>query len=175
LSKLIDQEIQNHKNGLPSGISLKLNNITNYPLINKLYEASQAGVKVKMIVRGICCLVPGVKGLSENITVLSIVDKFLEHPRVFIFENAGEKKIYLSSADFMTRNIENRIEVACPIYDKELQQQILDTFDISWEDNVKARIVNQSPQNKRVKPIDGAPAQRSQWTIYDYYKNKLMQ
>ncbi|HCZ09870.1 MAG TPA: polyphosphate kinase 1, partial [Flavobacteriaceae bacterium] len=108
LSKLIDQEIENKKNGLPSGISLKLNNITNYPLVDKLYEASQAGVKIKMMVRGICCLVPGVKGLSENITVLSVVDKFLEHPRVLIFENGGEKKIYLSSADFMTRNIENR-------------------------------------------------------------------
>ena len=103
---MIDNEIENHQKGLPSGISLKLNNITNYPLIEKLYQASQAGVKIKMIVRGICCLVPGVKGLSENITVLSVVDKFLEHSRVIIFENAGEKKIYLSSADFMTRNIE---------------------------------------------------------------------
>ncbi|MEC9134729.1 MAG: polyphosphate kinase 1, partial [Bacteroidota bacterium] len=108
ISKMIDNEIENHQKGLPSGISLKLNNITNYPLVEKLYQASQAGVKIKMIVRGICCLVPGVKGLSENITVLSVVDKFLEHSRVIIFENAGEKKIYLSSADFMTRNIENR-------------------------------------------------------------------
>ena len=175
LSKLIDQEIENKKNGLPSGISLKLNNITNYPLVDKLYEASQAGVKIKMMVRGICCLVPGVKGLSENITVLSVVDKFLEHPRVLIFENGGEKKIYLSSADFITRNIENRVEVACPVYDKEIQKQILDTFDLSWNDNTKARIVNQHPQNKMVTPKKGAPMQRSQWTIYDYYKNKLIQ
>ena len=175
LSKLIDQEIENKKNGLPSGISLKLNNITNYPLVDKLYEASQAGVKIKMMVRGICCLVPGVKGLSENITVLSVVDKFLEHPRVLIFENGGEKKIYLSSADFMTRNIENRVEVACPVYDTEIQKQILDTFDLSWNDNTKARIVNQHPQNKMVTPKKGAPMQRSQWTIYDYYKNKLIQ
>ena len=175
LSKLIDQEIQNKKNGLPSGISLKLNNITNYPLVDKLYEASQAGVKIKMMVRGICCLVPGVKGLSENITVLSVVDKFLEHPRVLIFENGGEKKIYLSSADFMTRNIENRVEVACPVYDTEIQKQILDTFDLSWNDNTKARVVNQHPQNKMVTPKKGAQMQRSQWTIYDYYKNKLIQ
>ena len=175
LSKLIDQEIENKKNGLPSGISLKLNNITNYPLVDKLYEASQAGVKIKMMVRGICCLVPGVKGLSENITVLSVVDKFLEHPRVLIFENGGEKKIYLSSADFMTRNIENRVEVACPVYDTEIQKQILDTFDLSWNDNTKARVVNQHPQNKMVTPKKGAPMQRSQWTIYDYYKNKLIQ
>ena len=173
ISKLIDNEIQNHKNGLSSGILLKLNNITNYPLVDKLYEASQAGVKIRMIVRGICCLVPGVKGLSENITVLSIVDKFLEHPRVLIFENAGDKKIYLSSADFMTRNIENRIEVACPVYDKELQQQILDTFELSWKDNIKARIVNQNPQNKMVIPQLGQATQRSQWTTYAYLKNKL--
>ena len=173
ISKMIDNEIENHQKGLPSGISLKLNNITNYPLVEKLYQASQAGVKIKMIVRGICCLVPGVKGLSENITVLSVVDKFLEHSRVIIFENAGEKKIYLSSADFMTRNIENRVEVACPIYDKELQQQILDTFELSWKDNTKARIVNQNPQNKMVKPKSEDKIQRSQWTTYDYYKNKL--
>ena len=173
ISKMIDNEIENHHKGLPSGISLKLNNITNYPLVEKLYQASQAGVKIKMIVRGICCLVPGVKGLSENITVLSVVDKFLEHSRVIIFENAGEKKIYLSSADFMTRNIENRVEVACPVYDKELQQQILDTFELSWKDNTKARIVNQNPQNKMVKPKAGDKIQRSQWTTYDYYKNKL--
>ena len=133
LSKLIDNEISNHKNGLPSGIKLKINNITNYKLVDKLYEASQAGVKVKMIVRGICCLVPGIEGLSENIKVISIVDKFLEHPRVYIFENAGNRKIYLSSADWMTRNIENRVEVGCPIYDKDLQQEILDIFYISWE------------------------------------------
>ena len=93
LSKLIDKEISNNQKGLPSGIKLKINNITNYPLVNKLYEASQAGVKVKMIVRGVCCLVPGVKGLSENIQVISIVDKFLEHPRVYIFKNAGDRKI----------------------------------------------------------------------------------
>ncbi|MCH1452914.1 MAG: polyphosphate kinase 1 [Flavobacteriaceae bacterium] len=175
LSKLIDKEIQNHKNGLPSGISLKLNNITNHPLIDKLYEASQAGVKVKMIVRGICCLIPGVKGMSKNITVVSVVDKFLEHPRVFIFENGGDNKIYLSSADFMTRNIENRVEVACPVYDKELQQQILDTFNISWNDNTKGRIVNQNPQNKMIRPKKGDTQVRSQWMTYDYYKNKLIQ
>ena len=94
---------------------------------------------------------------------------------MYIFENAGDKKIYISSADFMTRNIENRVEVACPIYDKELQQQILDTFNISWNDNIKARIVNQTPQNTMVKPRDGEAEQRSQWTTYAYYKNKLTQ
>ena len=174
LSKLIDNEISNHKNGLPSGIKLKINNITNYKLVDKLYEASQAGVKVKMIVRGICCLVPGIEGLSENIKVISIVDKFLEHPRVYIFENAGNRKIYLSSADWMTRNIENRVEVGCPIYDKDLQQEILDIFYISWKDNIKARVVNKSPQNKIVTPSKDEFINRSQWETYAYYKKKLI-
>ena len=174
LSKLIDNEISNHKNGLPSGIKLKINNITNYKLVDKLYEASKAGVKVKMIVRGICCLVPGIEGLSENIKVISIVDKFLEHPRVYIFENAGNRKIYLSSADWMTRNIENRVEVGCPIYDKDLQQEILDIFYISWNDNIKARVVNKSPQNKIVKPSKDEFINRSQWETYAYYKKKLI-
>ena len=175
LSKLIDNEIENHKKGLPSGIYLKINNITNYPLIDKLYEASEGGVKIKMIVRGICCLIPGVKGLSENITVISVLDKFLEHPRVYIFENSGEKKIFISSADLMTRNIENRVEVACPIYDKELQEQIFDTFNISWNDNTKGRIVNQNPQNKMIAPKEGEIAQRSQFTTYNYYQNKIIE
>ena len=174
LSKLIDNEISNHKNGLPSGIKLKINNITNYKLVDKLYEASKAGVKVKMIVRGICCLVPGIEGLSENIKVISIVDKFLEHPRVYIFENAGNRKIYLSSADWMTRNIENRVEVGCPIYDKDLQQEILDIFYISWKDNIKARVVNKSPQNKIVTPSKDEFINRSQWETYAYYKKKLI-
>ena len=174
LSKLIDNEISNHKNGLPSGIKLKINNITNYKLVDKLYEASQAGVKVKMIVRGICCLVPGIEGLSENIKVISIVDKFLEHPRVYIFENAGNRKIYLSSADWMTRNIENRVEVGCPIYDKDLQQEILDIFYISWKDNIKARVVNKSPQNEIITPSKDEFINRSQWETYAYYKKKLI-
>jgi polyphosphate kinase len=174
LSKLIDKEIENNKKGLPSGINLKINNITNHPLVDKLYEASQAGVEVKMIVRGVCCLVPGVEGLSENIKVISVVDKYLEHPRVYIFKNAGDRKIYLSSADWMTRNIENRVEVGCPIYDKDLQQEILDTFNISWNDNIKARIVNQSPQNNMIIPHTRELKQRSQWSTYAYYENKLI-
>ena len=95
-----------------------------------------------MIVRGICCLIPGLKNLSENIEVISIIDRFLEHSRVYIFENSGDNSVYISSADFMTRNIENRVEVATPIYDKLLKKQINDVFEIAWNDNVKARLVN---------------------------------
>ena len=114
-------------------------------------------------------MIPGVKGISENIEVISIVDRYLEHPRLYIFENGGNLKVYISSADFMTRNIENRVEVAAPIYDPSLQKQILDVFDIIWKDNVKARIINKATQNllrkSSEKPV------RSQWAIYDYYKN----
>jgi len=171
LIRLIDNEIENKKAGKTARIRLKLNNITNYKIINKLYEASCAGVSIDMIVRGICCLIPGVKGMSENIRVISIVDKYLEHPRVYIFENAGDPKMYISSADWMTRNIDNRVEVACPIYDKDLQKELLDTFMISWKDNVKARLVNTYEQNAFV-PTQGE-AIRSQWATYAYYKNKL--
>ena len=123
-----------------------------------------------MIVRGICCLIPGVKGLSENIEVISILDRFLEHPRVFIFQNSGDKKVYISSADFMTRNLKSRVEVSCPIYDPDLQDEIIDVFKISWNDNVKSRIINLNNQNrlKKAKSV----LNRSQWKTYEYYKKK---
>ena len=169
LVELIDNEIQNKNLGKKSKIKLKLNSITNYKIISKLYEASIAGVKIEMIVRGVCCLIPGVKGMSENIKVISVVDKYLEHPRIYIFENAGKPKIYISSADWMTRNFENRIEVTCPIYDTDLQNQILDTFHISWSDNVKSRFINEvKGKNKRKKNISNI---RSQFETYRYFKN----
>jgi len=168
LVKMINKEIENHKSGLSSGIRLKLNAITNFSIIDKLYQASSEGVKIQMIVRGICCLIPGIKGMSENIEVISIVDKFLEHPRVYQFDNGGSPKIYISSADFMTRNIENRVEVAVPIYDVRLQRQIKDVLDIIWNDNVKARRLNGPNQNAFVK--NNLKANRSQFEIYEYYK-----
>lgn len=171
LIRLIENEIQHKREGKNARIRLKLNNITNYKIISKLYEASNAGVQIDMIVRGICCLIPGVKGMSENIRVVSIVDKFLEHPRVYIFENIDQPVMYISSADWMTRNIDNRVEVACPILDKELQQELLDTFTISWNDNVKARFVNTQNQNEFVQ--NSSPSLRSQWETYAYYKAKL--
>ena len=171
LVKMINQEIENHKAGLPSGIRLKLNAITNFSMIEKLYEASIAGVPIQMIVRGICCLIPGVKGMSENIEVISVVDRYLEHPRVYHFTNGGTPKIYISSADFMTRNIENRVEVAAPIYDTDLQRQITEVFDIIWNDNIKARRLNGSTQNAFIKN-DSTPI-RSQFEIFDYYKKEV--
>ena len=170
LKHLIDEEIKNAKAGKEAYIKLKMNNITSYKMIDKLYEASRAGVKIQMIVRGICCLVPGIEGMSENIEVISIIDKFLEHPRLFIFANGGNPKFYISSADWMTRNISFRVEVGCPIYDKAIQQELIDTFEISWADNVKARIINEA-QDNTYRPHTTPPL-RSQVALYEYYQHK---
>lgn len=169
--KLIDQQIEASKNGTGGYMRLKMNSLSSYEMVDKLYEASCAGVKIDMIVRGICCLIPGVKGMSENINVISIVDKFLEHPRVYIFGKDENSKIYISSADWMTRNIENRVEVSCPIYSEELKQEIIDNFNICWKDNVKARLIN--TENENEYRIDDNPKVRSQIALYDYYLDKL--
>ncbi|MGB1314318.1 polyphosphate kinase 1 [Bizionia paragorgiae] len=168
---LIDNEIENVKAGKPAYIRLKMNSISSYKMIDKLYEASKAGVKIQMIVRGICCLVPGVKGMSENIEVVSIIDKFLEHTRLYIFCNNDDPKVYISSADWMTRNIDNRVEVSCPIYQESIKSELLDTFDICWNDNVKARILNETQDNTYKR--NNLPKIRSQFATYDYLKNKL--
>ncbi len=171
LYALIDAEITNHKNGLPSGIKIKLNSLSDFKIINRLYDASRAGVKIQLIVRGICCLIPGVPGMSENIEVISIVDKFLEHPRLFIFENGGDPKYYISSADFMGRNLDNRVEISCPIYDPDIKQQLIDTFEISWSDNVKARVISDKQDNAYRN--SSSTKIRSQFKLYDYYLEKL--
>ncbi|MFD1613613.1 polyphosphate kinase 1 [Gelatiniphilus marinus] len=169
--KLIDAEIEKVKQGKTGRIRLKMNSISSYVMIDKLYEASRAGVKIQMIVRGICCLIPGVQDMSENIEVISVVDKFLEHSRLYIFGEGSDCKVYISSADWMTRNIENRVEVSCPIYNKAIKQEIIDTFQISWSDNVKARLINTAQENEY--RINDNPKVRSQIAIYDYYLNKL--
>ncbi len=168
---LINTEIENCKKGLSSGIQIKLNSLSDTAMIDKFYEASKVGVKIKMIVRGICCLIPGIKGLSENIEVISIVDKFLEHPRMFIFENGGLPKYYISSADFMSRNLDTRVEISCPIYDLDIQRELQDTFDICWSDNVKARVISVKQDNS-YKKSNGLKV-RSQIETYNYYLNKL--
>ena len=168
---LIETEIKNKKAGLPSGIKLKLNSLSDFKMIDKLYEASRAGVKIKMIVRGICCLIPGVKGMSENIEAISIVGKLLEHPRMFIFENGGNTKVYISSADFMGRNLDNRVEITCPIYDSDIKKELLENFEIGWRDNVKARLISDKNDNAYRK--NNKPPVRSQFKMYDYHLNKL--
>ncbi|MCG2461880.1 polyphosphate kinase 1 [Flavobacteriaceae bacterium F89] len=168
---LIDKEIANAKAGKEAHIKIKMNSFTSYKMVDKLYEASNAGVKIQLIIRGICCLVPGIPGMSENIEAISVVDKFLEHPRVFIFCNNGEPKVYISSADWMTRNLDYRVEVGCPIYDEDIKQELLDTFEISWSDNVKARVFSALQDNAYKR--DDNPRIRSQFATYDYYVKKL--
>jgi len=169
--KLIDNEIANAIVGKEAYIKIKMNSFTSYKMVDKLYEASRAGVKIKLIIRGICCLVPGVKGMSENIEAISVVDKFLEHPRIFIFANEDNPKVFISSADWMTRNLDYRVEVGCPIYDEEVKQELIDTFEISWSDNLKARIFSEKQDNAYRK--SRSPKIRSQFATYDYYLNKL--
>ncbi|MEF3079239.1 polyphosphate kinase 1 [Winogradskyella poriferorum] len=171
LFSLIDKEIENAKNGKNAYIKLKMNSISSYKMVDKLYEASRAGVKIQMIVRGLCCLVPGVKAMSENIEIISIVDKFLEHTRLYVFSNNDNPLVYISSADWMTRNIEHRVEVSCPIYDEDIKQELQDLFEICWNDNVKARHINETQDNTYLR--NDKPKIRAQFDTYNYYLKKL--
>ncbi len=166
---MINQEIKAAKEGEACGLTFKCNNLVDPELIDKLYEASQAGVPVRLIVRGMCSLVPGVNGISENIEAISIVDRFLEHPRVYMFYNRGDPRYFLSSADLMTHNIDYRVEVMCPVYDSAAKKILQDILDIQWADNVKARVLESNlmnrlrlPRKKKTKRI------RSQEAIHRY-------
>ena len=170
-TSLIEQEINHVKNGKTGLIKLKMNSLTNYNIIESLYDASREGVQVQLIVRGVCCLIPGIKKMSENIEVISVVDKFLEHTRMMIFENDGDPLVYISSADWMTRNLDNRVEVSCPIYDPDIKQDLLDTFAITWADNVKARFLNGKEPNIYKK--SSFEQRRTQIDMYSHYKKKL--
>ena len=166
--ELIDTETANASRGLPAAITVKVNNLVDNGVIDRLYTASRAGVKINMVVRGMCTLIPGVAGLSDNIRIISIVDRFLEHPRVMIFHNNGDEKIYISSADWMTRNLDYRIEVATPIFSQVLKQRIKDIIEIQLKDNVKARIIDETQKNEYVKQKKGSQKVRSQMEIYHY-------
>jgi len=169
--KLINQEIENAKQGKTARMVLKMNSLEDKEMIIKLYEASQAGVKVRLIVRGICCLTPGIPGISENIEIISIVDRFLEHSRIFIFHNDGDEKIYVSSADWMYRNLSKRIETAFPIYNEAIKEEIKDVIAIQLMDNVKARIVDKNNRNE-YKVTESDKPIRSQTATYYYYKKR---
>ena len=169
--KLIDREIENALNGLPACIWLKMNSLSDYKMIDRLYDASRAGVQIKLIIRGICCLIPGIPGMSENIEAISIVDNLLEHSRIYIFGNNEQPEVFISSADFMTRNIDERVEVTCPIYDENIKQELIDTFTICWNGNVKVRLHNEKLTNQYRE--DGRKAFRAQLEIYNYYRNKI--
>ncbi|MCK5452770.1 MAG: polyphosphate kinase 1 [Calditrichia bacterium] len=170
--KLIQNEMKIAKAGKPAYIFAKMNSLVDQTMIKKLYKASQAGVQIKLIIRGICSLIPGIKGLSENIEAISIVDKYLEHSRIFLFGNGGEEIYYISSADWMIRNLDNRVEAAVPIYDKDVQQELKDFFMIQFKDNFKSRIFNQK-QDNRYQRNEKEPVFRAQENLYQYLKEKL--
>ncbi|MCO5950235.1 MULTISPECIES: polyphosphate kinase 1 [Mucilaginibacter] len=170
--KLIDNEIKNAKAGKKAYMILKMNSLADEQLIAKLYQANNSGVKITLIIRGMCCLIAGMKGYSENIEVLSIVDKYLEHARVHIYCNGGNELIYLTSADFMTRNIDTRVEVGFPIYDEHLKKEVRDIIDLQLEDNTKSREINSHNTNKYHKTKSDHP-QRAQVDIYNYLKYKV--
>ncbi len=161
----IRREAENARAGKPAAIIAKMNSLVDAEMIDELYLASRAGVRLQLIIRGICCLRPGVPGLSENIRVISILDRFLEHARIFIFENAGSREYFLSSADWMSRNLDRRVEVAFPIYDPAVQQQIQEMIDTQLNDNVKARVL--LADNTCVMNRTGRPPLRAQEAHYE--------
>ena len=144
---MIENETQNKKNGKPAYIIAKMNSLVDNDIIKKLYEASKVGVKIQLIVRGVCSLVPKISGLSDTIEVISIIDRYLEHARVYIFCNNGNENIYLASADWMSRNLNNRIECGFPIYNPEIRKKIKDIIDIQLSDECKARKINEHGEN----------------------------
>lgn len=170
-NKLIDKQIEKALNDQPAMIRLKMNSLSDIKMIDKLYDASRAGVKVHLIVRGICCLIPGVPGLSDNIEAISIVDNLLEHSRIYIFGTDEDAEIYISSADFMTRNIEERVEVSCPIFDEDLKQELIDTFAIYWQGNVKVRLHSERLENRYRRT--GEDRFKAQDELYNYFRNKI--
>jgi polyphosphate kinase len=171
--KLIDREIMHALSGKETYIKLKMNSLSDSRMIDKLYDASRAGVKIQLIIRGICCLIPRIKGMSDNIEAISIVDNFLEHSRVFIFGNQGKPEVYISSADFMTRNIDARVEVTCPIYDEKIKLELIESFDVGWKGNVKARFHSEKLDNKYRVRDENERVFRAQIETYNYYRNQL--
>ncbi|RYY55726.1 MAG: polyphosphate kinase 1 [Chitinophagaceae bacterium] len=168
--EMIDRETAHARNGRPAAITIKMNNLEEEGMITRLYDASNAGVKIELIVRGICRLVPGIPGQSEHIRVRRIIDRYLEHGRVFVFNNGGQEEIYMGSADWMTRNIYNRVEVCFPVYDETLKQQLLSLLALQLKDNVQAVWIDDGFSNTPVS--DGEPPLRSQEAIYHFLEQE---
>ena len=169
LERDIQREIQHAEAGRPAEIFIKCNSLTSYSMAEHLYRASQAGVKVRLIVRGACCIKPGIEGVSDNIEVISIIDRFLEHSRVYAFYNNGDWDISIGSFDLMTRNLDKRVEVGVPILDKSIQREILDHLELQWKDNVKSRWQS---QNNEYRKIPG-PKIQSQLALHSYCQELL--
>ncbi|MEO6719282.1 MAG: phospholipase D-like domain-containing protein, partial [Ferruginibacter sp.] len=172
LMQLITREIRNAKTKKPAAITLKLNSLSDELLIEKLYEAAKAGVEIKMVIRGIFCMLTENKKFKIPVQAISIVDEYLEHSRVMIFHNGGQEKVFISSADWMVRNIDHRVEAACPIFEKEIQNEIKDIIHIQLADNVKARKLDNDLSNLYVNPRNKKKI-RSQVETYNYLHRKL--
>ena len=168
IMELIDGEIKNAREGFRAQLFFKCNNLVDKQLTLKLYEASQAGVEIRLVIRGMCSLLPGVSGISENIQAISIVDRYLEHPRVYVAHNRGVPKYFIGSADLMTRNIDSRVEVICPVTDEAAQTLLQDVLDQQWNDNSKARVIDSKQGNEMVVSSGRATLVRSQETIHRY-------
>jgi len=164
--EFVEKEIKNAQEGKEAYIILKLNSLQDNKMIKLLYRANNAGVKIKLLVRGICCLVPGIKNQSEHITVTSIVDRFLEHGRVYLFANGGKEKLLIGSADWMTRNLDHRIEVITPILDTDIATRLKQILDLQFNDNVKARIIDTDQNNTYIEGTDNVSLS-SQHLIYN--------
>lgn len=171
-TKLVLNEIQFAKEGKKASIVAKMNSLEDEEMIELLYKASNAGVKIRLLIRGFTSLIPGIKGMSENIYITSIIDRFLEHGRIYLFENDGDEQIFFGSADWMSRNLDRRIEVITPILDKDIAQEFKDILKIQLSDNVKARIQDEEESNTYVEKKAGEKAIRSQYEIYKYLKEK---
>jgi polyphosphate kinase len=173
LYQLIDVEIEQALRREKAELILKLNNLADKKLIKKLYDASSVGVKIHLIIRGMCSLIPGIKDISDNITVTSIIDRYLEHPRVIIAHNRGDPKVFISSADWMRRNMDHRIEVTAPIICEHLKKTIIDIVKLQQKDTVKARVVDEKMTNRYVSK-SAHKKLRSQIAIYDYLKRQKL-
>ena len=171
ITSLIQGEINLAKKGKKGLIQIKMNNLVDKQIIEKLYQASNAGVKVELIIRGICCLIPGVKNLSENIEVISIVDRYLEHARFMIFGNNSDPIYYLTSADWMERNLDKRIEVGCPIQDEKIKRELDLIFEYQWKGNNKARLIDAKQKNTYRAKTD--VSWHSQMELYKHYKGMV--
>ena len=172
LYELIDRETENAQSGYEAAITLKLNNLEDKRIIRKLYKASQAGVKVKLLIRGVCCLIPGKENLSENIEAYSILDRFLEHSRIYVFANRNEPLYWLASADWMERNLDRRIEVCFPVYDLDLQSELSDLLSMHFVDKRKVRLIDETFENRYLDSVM-AKGSTAQEKIYQYYKNRV--
>ena len=169
---LINNEIKNKKSGKPAYIRIKINHITDPVMVEKLYEASRAGVDVDLLVRGNCSLVTGVEGVSDHIRISGIIDRYLEHSRIFIFAAGGEERVFIGSADWMPRNLDNRVEVVTPVYDPHVKEEMKRVVDFGLRDTLQARVVDGQGKNLYCEPAGGETPFRSQEELYEYYRSQ---